>query len=148
MFGAKTGLRGTKIYGKRPTLCVLDDLISDGDANSKTSMEAIKDTVYKGVNHALDPTRRKVIFNGTPFNKEDIIIEAVESGAWDVNVWPVCEKFPCSREEFQGAWDDHPLRPANHRSLGRPLPHQPANGTRTHPSAKACKQRPSLTTQQ
>lgn len=106
LFGAKTGLRGTKIYGKRPTLCILDDLISDSDANSKTSMEAIKDTVYKGVNHALDPTRRKVIFNGTPFNKEDIIIEAVESGAWDVNVWPVCEKFPCSKEEFQGAWDD------------------------------------------
>ncbi len=25
---------------------------------------------------------------------------------------------------------DHPLRPANHRSLGRPLPHQLANGTR------------------
>lgn len=106
MFGAKTGLRGTKIFGKRPTLCVLDDLVSDDDSRSKTAMEAIKDTVYKGVNHALDPTRRKVIFNGTPFNKEDILIEAVESGAWDVNVWPVCEKFPCTREEFQGAWDD------------------------------------------
>nr|UYL16465.1 MAG: terminase large subunit [Caudoviricetes sp.] len=106
MFGAKTGLRGTKIFGKRPVLCILDDLVSDDDARSKTSMEAIKDTVYKGVNHALDPTRRKVIFNGTPFNKEDILIEAVESGAWDVNVWPVCEKFPCTKEEFQGAWDD------------------------------------------
>lgn len=106
MFGAKTGLRGTKIFGKRPTLCILDDLVSDDDARSKTAMEAIKDTVYKGVNHALDPTRRKVIFNGTPFNKEDILIEAVESGAWDVNVWPVCEKFPCTIEEFQGAWDD------------------------------------------
>lgn len=106
MFGAKTGLRGTKIFGKRPTLCVLDDLVSDDDSRSRTAMEAIKDTVYKGVNHALDPTRRKVIFNGTPFNKEDILIEAVESGAWDVNVWPVCEKFPCTREEFQGAWDD------------------------------------------
>ena len=106
MFGAKTGLRGTKIFGKRPTLCVLDDLVSDDDSRSKTAMEAIKDTVYKGVNHALDPTRRKVIFNGTPFNKEDILIEAVESGAWDVNVWPVCEMFPCTREEFQGAWDD------------------------------------------
>lgn len=106
MFGAKTGLRGTKIFGKRPVLCILDDLVSDDDARSKTAMEAIKDTVYKGVNHALDPTRRKVVFNGTPFNKEDILIEAVESGAWDVNVWPVCEKFPCSREEFQGAWDD------------------------------------------
>lgn len=106
MFGAKTGLRGTKIFGKRPPLCVLDDLVSDDDSKSKAAMMAIKDTVYKGVNHALDPTRRKVIFNGTPFNKDDILIEAVESGAWDVNVWPVCERFPCTKEEFVGAWPD------------------------------------------
>ena len=106
MFGAKTGLRGTKIFGLRPPLCVLDDLVSDDDSKSKAAMIAIKDTVYKGVNHALDPTRRKVIFNGTPFNSEDILIEAVESGAWDVNVWPVCEKFPCNEDEFVGAWED------------------------------------------
>lgn len=106
MFGAKTGLRGTKIFGKRPPLAVLDDLVSDDDAKSKAAMVAIKDTIYKGVNHALDPTRRKVLFNGTPFNTEDILIEAVESGAWDVNVWPVCERFPCTKEEFQGAWED------------------------------------------
>lgn len=106
MFGAKTGLRGTKIFGKRPVIAILDDLVSDDDAKSKAAMSAIKDTVYKGVNHALDPTRRKVVFNGTPFNTEDILIEAVESGAWDVNVWPVCEKFPCEESEFVGAWDD------------------------------------------
>lgn len=106
MFGAKTGIRGTKIFGKRPPLAVLDDLISDDDAKSTVSMNAIKDTVYKGINHALDPTRRKIVFNGTPFHSEDIMIEAVESGAWDVSVWPVCERFPCSREEFVGAWDD------------------------------------------
>lgn len=106
MFGAKTGLRGTKIFGKRPVLAILDDLVSDDDSKSKISMEAIKDTIYKGVNHALDPTRRKIVFNGTPFNKDDILIEAVESGAWDVNVWPVCERFPCTREEFIGAWED------------------------------------------
>jgi len=106
MFGAQTGLRGTKIFGKRPVLAVLDDLVSDDDAKSTVSMNAIKDNIYKGVNYALDPTRRKIIFNGTPFNKDDIMIEAVESGAWDVNVWPVCERFPCSREEFIGAWED------------------------------------------
>lgn len=106
MFGAKTGLRGTKIFGLRPPLCVLDDLVSDDDSKSKAAMIAIKDTVYKGVNHALDPTRRKVVFNGTPFNTDDILIEAVESGAWDVNVWPVCERFPCTEEEFTGAWED------------------------------------------
>lgn len=106
MFGAKTGIRGTKIFGKRPPLAVLDDLISDDDSKSVAAMNAIKDTVYKGINHALDPTRRKIVFNGTPFHSEDIMIEAVESGAWDVNVWPVCERFPCSREEFVGAWED------------------------------------------
>lgn len=104
MFGAKTGLRGTKIFGKRPVLCVLDDLVSDDDSKSKVAMQAIKDTVYKGVDYALDPTRRKIIFNGTPFNKNDILYEAVESGGWDVNVWPICERWPCTREEFRGAW--------------------------------------------
>lgn len=106
MFGAKTGIRGTKIFGKRPVLAVLDDLVSDDDAKSQTQMNSIKDTVHKGINYALDPQRRKTVFNGTPFNTEDILIEAVESGAWDVNVWPVCEKFPCTREEFKGAWPD------------------------------------------
>lgn len=106
MFGAKTGLRGTKVFGKRPVLAVLDDLVSDDSAKSKADMQSIKDTVYKGVNHALDPTRRKVIFNGTPFNKEDILIEAVESGAWHVNVWPVCEQFPVPEDQFRGAWED------------------------------------------
>lgn len=106
MFGAKTGIRGTKIFGKRPVLAVLDDLVSDDDAKSKASMEAIKDTVDKGIDYALDPGRRKIIFNGTPFNKTDVLYEKVESGAWDVNVWPVCERFPCTKEEFRGAWDD------------------------------------------
>lgn len=106
MFGAKTGLRGTKIFGKRPTFCVLDDLVSDDDSKSKVAMQAIKDTIYKGVDYALDPTKRKIVFNGTPFNKNDILYEAVESGGWDVNVWPICERFPCTREEFRGAWEE------------------------------------------
>jgi predicted phage terminase large subunit-like protein len=106
MFGAKTGIRGTKIFGKRPPLAVLDDLISDEDAHSVAAMKAINDTVYKGINYALDPGRRKIILNGTPFNNEDIMIRAAESGSWDVNVWPVCERWPCTREEFVGAWED------------------------------------------
>ena len=106
MFGAKTGLRGTKIFGKRPVMAVLDDLVSDDDAKSKVQMQAIKDTIGKGVEYALDPKRRKIIFNGTPFNKGDILYEAVESGAWDVNVWPVCEKFPVPEAEFSGSWED------------------------------------------
>lgn len=106
LYGAATGIRGSKVFGKRPTLAILDDLIGDADAVSKATMDAIKDTVYKGVMNALDPANRKIVFNGTPFNKEDVMVEAVESGAWSVNVYPVCEKFPCTKEEFRGAWED------------------------------------------
>lgn len=106
MFGAKSGIRGTKIFNRRPVLAVMDDLISDADSKSPTAMEAINDTVYSGVQYALDPTRHKMILNGTPFNKEDIVYQAIESGAWEVNVWPICKEFPCSKKEFSGAWED------------------------------------------
>lgn len=106
LYGAKTGIRGTKIFSKRPQLAVMDDLLGDDAAKSRIEMDAIRDTIYKGVDYALDPTQRKVILSGTPFNKNDVLIEAVESGAWDVNVWPVCEKFPCDEDKFKGAWPD------------------------------------------
>lgn len=106
MFGAKTGIRGTKIFGKRPVLAIMDDLVSDEDAESKAAMDKIKSTVFSGIQYAMDPTRYKMILNGTPFNKNDVVYEAIESGAWDVNVWPVCEKFPCTREEFRSCWPD------------------------------------------
>lgn len=106
LFGATTGVRGTKIFAKRPVLAILDDMMTDESSKSPTIMQLLKDIVYKGINHALDPSKRKVIFCGTPFNANDIIINAVESGAWTVNVYPVCEKFPCTKEEFRGAWED------------------------------------------
>ena len=105
-YGAKTGIRGAKEMAKRPQLAVMDDLVSDDDARSPTVIQAIKDTVHKAVEYALHPKRSKRIWLGTPFNANDPLYEAVESGVWDVSVYPVCEKFPCSRAEFVGAWED------------------------------------------
>lgn len=105
-YGAKTGVRGAKEMGKRPQLAVLDDLISDEDARSATVISAVEDTVYKAVEYALHPTKNMVIWSGTPFNAKDPLYKAVESGAWKVNVFPVCEQFPCTREEFRGSWPD------------------------------------------
>lgn len=105
-YGAKTGVRGAKEMGVRPVLAVLDDLVSDEDARSATIIAAIEDTVYKAVDYALHPSKQKVIWSGTPFNAKDPLYKAVESGAWYVNVYPVCERFPCSREEFRGSWED------------------------------------------
>lgn len=106
MYGAKTGIRGAKRFGQRPVLAILDDLVGDEEADSAASMEDIKNTVYKGIEHAMDPNRYKIIMNGTPFNKDDVLVEAVESGGWDANVWPVCEKFPCEEKDFKSAWPD------------------------------------------
>lgn len=105
-YGAKTGIRGSKELGKRPTFALLDDLVSDEDARSPTIIASIEDTVYKALEHALHPTKRKIIWNGTPFNSNDPLYKAAESGAWVVNVFPVANEFPCSKEEFRGAWED------------------------------------------
>ena len=105
-YGAKTGVRGAKEMGQRPQLAVLDDLISDEDARSTTVIAAVEDTVYKAVTYALHPTKNMIVWSGTPFNSKDPLYKAVESGAWAVNVFPVCETFPCELEEFRGSWPD------------------------------------------
>jgi phage terminase large subunit-like protein len=105
-YGAKTGVRGAKEMGQRPQLAVLDDLISDEDARSATVIASVEDTVYKAVNFALHPTNHKIIWSGTPFNARDPLYKAVESGAWSVNVYPICEEFPCPEEDFKSCWGD------------------------------------------
>lgn len=105
-YGAKSGVRGTKALGVRPQLAILDDLVSDEDARSPTVLQSIRDTVYKAVDYALHPTKNTILWLGTPFNANDPLYEAIESGTWAVNVFPVCEKFPCTKEEFRGSWED------------------------------------------
>jgi predicted phage terminase large subunit-like protein len=105
-YGATTGVRGAKELGQRPQLAVLDDLISDEDARSTTVIASVEDTVYKAVDYALHPTKNMIIWSGTPFNSKDPLYKAVESGAWAVNVFPVCEYFPCEERDFKGSWPD------------------------------------------
>jgi len=81
-------------------------LVSDEDARSATVIESIEATVDKAIEFALDPARKKVVWSGTPFNSKDPLYKAVESGAYNVNVYPVCKQYPCEREEFQGSWED------------------------------------------
>ena len=105
-YGAKTGIRGTRVENRRPQLALLDDLISDDDARSETVIKSVEDTIYNALEYALHPTESKTIWSGTPFNARDPLYKAIESGAWLVNVYPVCKEFPCAKEDFEGAWDD------------------------------------------
>ena len=105
-FGASTGVRGFKEYGQRPTWCGYDDLMSDKNAESPTITRDIKNIIYKAARQAMHPKKRMQIWTGTPFNKSDPLYEAASSAAWNVRVYPICEKFPCTPEEFRGAWED------------------------------------------
>lgn len=105
-FGASTGVRGFKEYGKRPTWCGFDDLMSDKNAVSPTIQKDIKHIIYKAARQALHPQKRMQIWTGTPFNKSDPLYEAAGSGAWNTRVYPICEKFPCKKEDFKGGWED------------------------------------------
>ena len=105
-YGAKTGVRGAKEMGVRPTVALLDDLVSDTDAESPTIIATIENTVYKAVSKALSPSKQKMVWLGTPFNARDPLYKAVESGAWKVSVYPICEEFPVSKEDFKGSWED------------------------------------------
>lgn len=105
-FGAASGFRGFKVLGRRPKLALLDDLISDAMSESDTEMRRVENVIKRGVQPALNPMSNKIIWAGTPFNERDPLCKAVVSGAWQVFMFPVCEKFPCTEEEFVGAWDD------------------------------------------
>lgn len=106
MYGGQSNIRGTKEQGTRPQLVIMDDLFSDQDAKSPTIIENVNNNVYKAIGKALHPRQSKMILIGTPFNSKETLYTAVESGAWDVAVYPICEQFPCSREGFVGSWED------------------------------------------
>lgn len=105
-FGASTGVRGFKKYGERPQFAILDDLMSDKSAESKTIIKDIENVIYKAVRQAMHPTKRKVIWIGTPFNKKDPLYKAAGTKAWTTKVYPICMQFPCTKENFVGAWED------------------------------------------
>ena len=101
-----TGVRGFKAYGQRPTLAAADDLFTDKAAESKTIIADIENVMYKAIRQALHPTKRKVVWIGTPFNKKDSLYKAAGTPEWHTKVYPICQKFPCSKKEFIGAWED------------------------------------------
>lgn len=105
-YGASTGVRGFKEYGQRPTWCGLDDLMSDKNAESNTIIKDIENIVYKAARQALHPKKRMIVWTGTPFNKKDPLYSAASSRGWNTRVYPICEKYPCRKEDFVGAWED------------------------------------------
>ena len=105
-YGANTNIRGVRYKGKRPDIIILDDITTNEAKTSAAIQGTINDNFYKSVIPALHPTRFKIFFIGTPISENDIIHQLSNNPKWVVHKFPICKKFPCSKEDFEGAWED------------------------------------------
>lgn len=105
-YGASTNIRGVRYKGSRPDIIILDDITTNDAISSETIQNTINDNFYKSIIPALHPTRYKIFFIGTPISERDIIHQLSNNSQWTVHRFPICEKFPCSKEEFEGNWTD------------------------------------------
>lgn len=105
-YGASTNIRGVRYKGARPDMIVLDDITTNDAINSETIQNTINDNFYKSIIPALHPTRYRIFFIGTPISERDIIHQLSSNSKWVVHKFPIAEKFPCTKEEFVGYWED------------------------------------------
>lgn len=85
--------------------CVIDDIMSDKNADSPAITDDIKNTIYAASNFALHPTNQ-IIWVGTPFNKKDPLYSSFGTDMWNSCAYPIAEEFPVKKNKFIGAWED------------------------------------------
>lgn len=105
-FGMKTNVRGVRYSGHRPDIVILDDITTNEAMTSDIIQQTINDNFYKAIIPALHPTKFKMFLIGTPISEKDILHQTTNNSTWSVYRFPLCEKFPVSKKEFKGNWED------------------------------------------
>jgi len=105
-YGMKTNIRGVRYRGYRPDIVILDDVTTNEAMTSDVIQQTINDNFYKAIIPALHPTKYKIFFIGTPISERDILHQLNNNETWIVHKFPLCEKYPCPKEEFKGNWED------------------------------------------
>ena len=107
--GAAGGsVRGIRYKTERPQIIIFDDIIkNEADASSKIIMKKLKSMMYSDAENALGGKKGKIIIINTPFNKNDPVYQALESGTWTPVCIPMCERIDedITEDEFIGAWE-------------------------------------------
>lgn len=105
--GMSTNFRGLRSKGgARPTLLIADDVLSSEMMTSEALRNTVNTNWYNSVLPALDPTRHKVIFIGTPISEDDLLAQIKNSGTFKVERYPLCSSFPCQEADFNSIWPD------------------------------------------
>lgn len=105
-FGAGTNIRGVRYKNLRPSVVIMDDVTTNDAKNSEAIQNTINDNFFKSIIPALHPTKYKIYVIGTPISEKDIIHQLSQNPHWTVHKFPICKRFPCSKEEFEGNWQD------------------------------------------
>ena len=105
-YGMKTNIRGVRYKGYRPDIVILDDVTTNEAMTSDVIQQTINDNFYKAIIPALHPTKFRIYFIGTPISENDILHQLRNNKKWIVHKFPICEKFPCKKNEFDGNWED------------------------------------------
>jgi hypothetical protein len=105
--GIMSKFRGKRKGDNRPDVVIVDDILSDDMANSDLLLQKVKDVFTKGI-LPMGSDYTQFIFIGTPISPNDLLNELLNNPAWVTHRYPVCEKFPVSKEEFRGNWESRP----------------------------------------
>lgn len=105
-YGASTNIRGVRYKGLRPSVAIMDDVTTTEAGASDTMLKTIEENFFKSIVPALHPTKFKIFYIATPVSENDLLHKLIANPSWAVHKFPICESFPCSKEEFVGAWED------------------------------------------
>lgn len=105
-YGASTNIRGVRYKGVRPDMVILDDITTNDAMSSEAIQNTINNNFYKSVIPALHPTKYKIFFIGTPISEKDLLHQLSSNPEWVVHKFPICDRFPCSENDFEGNWSD------------------------------------------
>ncbi len=109
-FGAAGNIRGVRYAAEngktyRPSFLLVDDVVTETSSSSETIRESISNNFWKALLPALDPNGMVVVI-GTPQSEADLLHELKGQSTWSHHRFPICKRFPCTKEEFEGNWSD------------------------------------------
>jgi len=104
--GMNVNWRGARSpSGDRPSLLLADDVLHNDSATSETIRNTIDTNWFASALPAMAP-HHKIIYIGTPIAENDLLHKLKNSGAYSVVRFPLCDKFPTSKEEYKSVWPD------------------------------------------
>jgi hypothetical protein len=104
--GMNVNWRGARSpSGHRPSILLADDILHNDSATSETIRKTIETNWFASALPALAP-KHKIIYIGTPISENDLLHKLKNSGSYSVVRFPLCDRFPVPKEEYNSVWPD------------------------------------------